>query len=164
MASIAQWNCRGLRNNFEELVKLIEDNKTIAACLQETFLKADNNYSVKGFKSYNKIGGTGERAAGGSSILIKESIPQKEIPLNTNLQAVAVNISLHKSLTLCSIYLPPSQNVTKEELDNIMAQLPQPVLLSGDFNCGATHILMKRATQLNTFLLIKTYASLTIMP
>ena len=99
MTSIIQWNCRGLRNNLEEFQKLVADNNAIAACLQETFLKANELITLRGYTAYNKVG-DGERAAGGSSLFIKNSVPHKEITLNTQLQAVAVSISLHKTITL----------------------------------------------------------------
>ena len=137
MTSIIQWNCRGLRNNFEELQQLIAYNNAIAACLQETFLKVDEQITLRGYTAYNKVG-DGERAAGGSSVFIKNSIPHKEIDLNTQLQAVAVSISLHKTITLCSLYLPPSQPVRKDSLTNLLAQLPSPVLLFGDFNAHSS--------------------------
>ena len=142
--SIIQWNCRGFRNNKEELVNLLNDNKGIAACLQETFMKEGSDFTVKGFNAYHKIGGTGERAAGGSSILVKKSIPQKQITLNTNIQAIAVILALHKTITLCSVYLPPNHSISKRDLNNLTAQLPSPFLLLGDFNAhsnlwGNTH-------------------------
>ena len=39
---------------------------------------------------YNHIHQSGDRASGGSSVIVNNSIPQSQIPLNTNLQAVAV--------------------------------------------------------------------------
>lgn len=38
-------------------------------------------------------------------------------------------------MALCSVYLPPSQNTSKIELDNLFSQLPSPVLLMGNFHC-----------------------------
>ena len=137
MTSFIQWNCRGLRNNFEELKKLIADNNSIAACLQETFLKTNDNPIIRGYTGYHKVV-DGERASGGSSIFIKNSIPQKQVPLNTQLQAIAVSITLHKTITLCSLYLPPTVTININDLHNLLSQLPSPVLLMGDFNAQST--------------------------
>ena len=41
--------------------------------------------------------GVDGRACGGVSVLVKKSIPHRQITLNTNLQAVAVVLSLHKT-------------------------------------------------------------------
>ena len=54
--------------------------------------------------------------------------------MNTNLQAVAVNVTLSKKVTICSIYLPPSDTLSKHALVNLIDQLPHPFMLVGDFN------------------------------
>ena len=77
-------------------------------CLQETFLKTDDNFTFKGFNVYIHIHCDCARASGGSSILVKSSLPQREIKLKTNLQAKAVSVTLDKEITFCSVYIPPS--------------------------------------------------------
>ena len=67
-------------------------------------------------------------------MFIKRNIPHSQILLNTTLQATAVKITLHRPITICSIYLPPSANIDISDLDAIVTQLPSPVLLLGDFN------------------------------
>ncbi|ESO84889.1 hypothetical protein LOTGIDRAFT_99214, partial [Lottia gigantea] len=37
-------------------------------------------------------------------------------------------------ITICSIYLPPSLSLNLRELDDLVAQLPSPYILLGDFN------------------------------
>ena len=56
--------------------------------------------------------------------------------MNTNLQAVAVNVTLSKKITIhvCSIYLPPGDILSKNSLVNLIDQLPHPFMLVGDFN------------------------------
>lgn len=49
-----------------------------------------------------------ERAAGGSTILIRDKILHSYVNLNTDLQAVDVRITLDKTITLCSVYIPPN--------------------------------------------------------
>ena len=51
---------------------------------------------------------------------------------------MAVQVHLHKLITICSIYLPPSLTYQQHDLDNLYQQLPQPVLLLGDFNAHST--------------------------
>ena len=75
-----------------------------------------------------------DRAIGGCSLLIKDTIPHDVIPLNTALQAVAVKVSLHKTFTICTIYIPPHLNLAQCDIDNLVNQLPAPYLLIGDFN------------------------------
>ena len=54
--------------------------------------------------------------------------------MNTNLQAVAVNVTLSKKVTICSIYLPPIDIRSKYPLASLINQLPQPFMLVGDLN------------------------------
>ena len=68
-------------------------------CLQETFLKDTENITVRGFNLYHKYQETENRASGGVSIIVNENVPQSIVTLNTNLQAVAVKVTAHKTIT-----------------------------------------------------------------
>ena len=131
---IIQWNCRGIRPRYEELLLLLTLLRPSVFCLQETFLKPDNNFTFKGFTTYNHIHSDCRRASGGSSIFVLSSLPQREIKLKTDLQAVAVSVTLEKEITLCSVYIPPSFDLKSEHLDSLLQQLPSPYMLLGDFN------------------------------
>ena len=106
MDTIIQWNYRGLKSNFDEFSLLIKDHEPVAVCLQDTFLKRQDDISIKYHSVYNKVFTKGEKARGGVSIIVNNNIPDKVISLNTNLQAVAIRLSLHSAVTLCSLYLP----------------------------------------------------------
>ena len=54
----------------------------------------------------------GHKTAGGSSILVHDSCPQREVELKTDLQAVTVSVSLDKEITFCSVYIPPNFSFT----------------------------------------------------
>ncbi|GFO24194.1 RNA-directed DNA polymerase from mobile element jockey [Plakobranchus ocellatus] len=56
------------------------------------------------------------------------------IVLNTGLHATAATVNLEKTLTVCSLYLPPNTPVSKVFLVELFEQLPKPFLLLGDFN------------------------------
>ena len=84
---LIQWNCRGLKANFNELLLLLTGLCPSIVCLQETFLKPTDNINIRGYTLYNHIHQAGDRASGGSTIVVNNSVPQSLIPLNTNLQA-----------------------------------------------------------------------------
>ena len=134
--SVIQWNCRGLRPKFDELSILTVKHNPLAVCLQETFLKDTDNINVRGFNLYHKCQETENRASGGVSILVNENIPQSIVTLNTHLQAVNVKVTAHKTITLCSVYLPPRNhfNFNPKDLQSVIEQLPSPFILMGDFN------------------------------
>ena len=113
---------------------LLKDYEPAALCLQETHLKDTDNISIRNYTAFHTFSANNERAAGGVSIFINNNAPHCHIPLNTNLQAIAVSITLHRVITLCSIYIPPSSKLSSQDLDDLVPQLPSPFILLGDFN------------------------------
>ena len=123
---IIQWNCRSLRPRYEELILFLTLLRHAVFCLQETYLKAEDVFTSRGFNTYNHIHSNCWRASGGSSIFVHSSCPQREIKLNTDLQAVAVSVTLEKEITLCSVYIPPSFALRSEHLNPLLQQLLSP--------------------------------------
>ena len=74
------------------------------------------------------------RSHGGCLLYVRHDIPQISVDLQTDLQAVAVKIDIGRTYTICSIYLPPNDDVSNEDLVDLIHQLPQPFLLLGDTN------------------------------
>ena len=133
MDTIIQWNCRGFKVNLIEITLLVQSFLPIAFCLQETHLKETDNLSLKGYSMHNVYDRSG-RASGGSSILVKDGVIHSPITLTSDLQAVAVRLSLPKAITLCSLYISPNEVVSLQQLKDLTNQLPEPFLLMGDFN------------------------------
>ena len=82
---IIQWNCRGLKPNYNEVSLLISEYNPSVFCFQETFLKTDDNISLRGFNVYNYVHTDCLRPSGGASIFVKSSFPQRKIDLQTEL-------------------------------------------------------------------------------
>ena len=131
---IIQWNCRGLKPNYNEVSLLISEYNPSVFCFQETFLKPDDNISLKGFNVHNYVHTDCLRPSGGASIFLKSSFPQRKIDLQTELQATAISVTLDREITICSVYIPPSFSLNSQHLDNLLQQLPSPYILLGDFN------------------------------
>ena len=114
---------------------MLKDFDPTILCCQETYLKPNNIIEFRKYLSYHVHSeGVDGRACGGVSVLVKKSIPHRQITLNTNLQAVAVVLSLHKTITICSIYIPPRYQLVNRELNDLFDQLPSPFILIGDMN------------------------------
>ena len=131
---IIQWNCRGLKPNFNEVSLLISEYNPSVFCFQETFLKPDDNISLRGFNIYNYVHTDCLRPSGGASVFVKSSFPQRKIDLQTELQATAISVTLDKEITICSVYIPPSFSLNSQHLDSLLQQLPSPYIILGDFN------------------------------
>ena len=103
-------------------------------CLQETLIKSNDTITLNNFASFHHINNRNSKASGGVSIIIHEDVPHRQIPLQTNLQAISNSIILHKTFTICNIYLPPNDNPSFQDLHNLILQLPKPFIILGDFN------------------------------
>jgi len=89
---ILQWNCRGIGANLTDLQLLLSQNVHVA-CLQETRLHPNSQFSIKHYSAYNYNPNTpndSSPAPGGISILVHSSIPHTSFQLNTSLQGQAI--------------------------------------------------------------------------
>ena len=133
---LIQWNCRGLRANYNDLLVLLGSNQPSVCCLQE--LKIPTQYTFPNRQYTLHTSGATNNGFIDTGILVNKSIPNSKIDLSTQFSAVACRISLHKPVTVCSIYLPPSSRWNHADLLSLIAQLPPPVLMMGDFNANGT--------------------------
>ena len=100
----------------------------------KTPLKNNNTINIKNHYSYNYNKQHTDRPCGGSSIIIYNNIPHSKITQSTNMQVVAISATLHKTITVCSVYIPPSEELKELEQNNLIEQLPRPFIIMGDFN------------------------------
>jgi len=136
--NIVQWNMRGYAANYVNMRHLLFESQAACICLQETWIGDRNPTVPRGFQMYSKGGPVGGRPQGGVSLLIRNDIPRDEVVIRSNLQVVAVRVKLLKLYTVCSIYLPPNDPVSFEDLSEVIDQLPQPFIIMGDFNARHT--------------------------
>ena len=112
---------------------IIYDHSPVAVCLQETMLNA-NTPCPREYMKYRTPFNPDIGSHGGCLLYVRCDVPQIPINLNTPLQAIATQIVLNRKYTVCSIYLPPNDPVSYDEIINLVNQLPKPFLLLGDFN------------------------------
>ena len=92
----------------------------------------------KNSKLYLYIHNTGHRANRGTSILVRNDIPQSQLPIKSKFQAVATQVMLHKTIIICSLYIPPHEQINKIELEKLTKQLTKTFILLDDFNSHST--------------------------
>lgn len=89
--------------------------------LQETHLSPE--------KPYKRFGGV--------AVIIQNGCKYNTSPLNSTLQAMAIEAFIPSKILICSIYLPnDSWDIT--EIENFVSQLPYPSILMGAFNAHNT--------------------------
>ena len=138
--SIISWNCRGIKTNFNKVKLLVKQESPVAICLQETFLKEDDRLPIiKNYNGYHNFSAcANDKATGGTSIYVRNDVPQSEIKLDTQLDAKAVIINQQKTVTLCCLYIPPSHRLEKTEIHDLYHKFITPALLVGDYNAHNT--------------------------
>ena len=129
--NIVQWNIQGYWKKFNQLKLIIKNFNPTCIALQEMILgQKDVLMPPSDYTGYKSIRTTRL----GAGLLVKKSIPATTLSLNTDLQAVAVRVQTPKSYTVCSLYIPPRDQVTAQDIVQLLNQLPPPIILMGDFN------------------------------
>ena len=161
MNNIIQWNCRGLKINFIEITLLVQAFLPVAFCLQETHLKKSDTINLKKYFVYSTYVDEDERAA---TILVRDHILHSYVNLNTDLQTVAVRITLDKTITLCSVYIPPNSALSLTQLKKLINYLPRLLswaTLMDITPCGVAKQQPTKAKNLKIFSPRRDYVSLT---
>lgn len=132
--SIISWNINSVVAKSAFLHKLIHDLDPTVLCLQETKLSPDKNFFLKNFIVHRRDNPSEGNAKGGVLIAVRNSIHVQQLNIITDLQAVAVRVHLDVPTTICNIYLHQTDIITPCILQQLIQQLPQPFVLTGDFN------------------------------
>jgi exonuclease III len=101
MTSLIQWNCRGLRANFNELLLLIQNHNPVAISLQELEISDSHVFKNRHYSLFSSLPPSSTRPYGGAGILVRNNVPHRALALNTGLQAVACRISTKQPITVC---------------------------------------------------------------
>ena len=134
--NVLQWNSRGLIGKWAEAKPLFMHNDLQMICVQETHFMATDKYVFKlphytAYHAYCPYGGR----AGGVSIFVTDSLPHYQISISSPLQAVVCSVLVnHTRISVCSLYLPPSDVFTSQDLVDLINSLPPPFLICTDAN------------------------------
>ena len=133
---ILQWNVRGITSAKPDLIALLEQFQPSVIAIQETFLGNDYKIKIPGYNGICKQGHYNNRFHGGVAIYTHSSCPTEPLAIQSNLQVIATRIQLQHShfITIASLYIPGKHKITQQDINNLIAQLPHPFLVLGDFN------------------------------
>lgn len=99
--TIISWNINSVRSKYPSLQLLLHDLNSMALCLQETELSPTTTFSLKNCNTYRSNNIADRNANGNILVAVSSSIFFKPTAINTNLQAVAVEIHIDIPLILC---------------------------------------------------------------
>lgn len=131
------WNCNGLFKHLEDLKILLSMYQPTIICLQETHLKENQTFHLLQYNILFK-NQLSNYATVGMSLTINSIYNFTQIHKQIVFQAVAAKVFLPILTTVCSLYLPPDESITHDEIKNLLSSLPHPFVLCDDFN---THFL-----------------------
>ena len=52
----------------------------------------------------------------------KNDTPHSKVNIKTNIQAVAINATIHKAVNIYSIYIPPSDDIDESDVKKLVDQ------------------------------------------
>ena len=138
--SIIQWNIQGISSHKDDLLHLISIYRPMVIAIQETFLGNDFMVRVNNYNGLCKQGHYNRRYHGGVAIYIHDTCPFQPIEIQSQFQVVAARVQLPRSccLTIASIYIPSRNTLNRQDMVNIVNQLPAPFLVLGDVNAHNT--------------------------
>ena len=110
--------------------------KTIYRCSPRNKYWEQPNINFRNYSFYNCPGTENNGIYhGGSALVVDKATPHTLITLRTNLQATAVRATVFKTITVCSVYLPPSQKWDIKDLGGLVSTTPLPSTCAWGFQC-----------------------------
>ena len=134
--TILQWNVRSFSTNRVHILDAIDTLQPKILSLKETRFLKTSRINLPGYQPptlYSRPKGT----EGGVAIYVHSTISFSSISLDTPLEAVAATVYYpQKRFTICSLYLPPTDNngTLMTALTDLVTQLPKPFLIPTDAN------------------------------
>ena len=130
--TVLQWNARSVHSNGPEFSNYLSSLHKLpeVICIQETFLKPEHRFSLRGFsiERSDRQGGYG-----GVAIAVRNDVAYSNCRNIDGIEGIALTITNEKgSLEIINVYAPPNIELNKEIYKHIFSA--QNALICGDFN------------------------------
>ena len=94
---------QGIKNKKPEIIHILDQFKAYLSALEKTLMPSKYLHKIPKYTVIAKVGTLNRRNHGEVAIYIYENIPQSEVKLTTQLQTVAVTVSLKAGLIICNL-------------------------------------------------------------
>lgn len=135
---ILEWNMNGLKRDIDDLKHLVRSKNYKILAVEETHSSPEHDTVLAGYSSYRYDHTLGGKASGGVAIFVKDTVYSERVQIRSTLQAVACTVYTPFRLTMCNIHLPPSDRVDRNHLQDLLTQLPRPLMFLGDLDARST--------------------------
>lgn len=149
MTIAVQWNLRGLAVRTSELQQLLQQHCPVVVALQEikTKKEKDRNKLDRRRYEWRFCFKPSDGFSSGVALGIDKNVPHQFLDVRGPLQVVAARVEWPVAATFASIYIcrEDGRAEIEDKLDQLIQQLPGPIVLLGDFNAhsplwGGYHI------------------------
>ncbi len=134
MNNVISWNVNSFFSKYPFIQLLLKDFNPSVFCVQESKLLPSHSLFLKNYTTYRQDNSTPGNAKGGVLIAVSKHYHSEHLTLTTPYQSVAVRVWFDSPITFCSIYLHHQDLISVDLLHDLIKQLPQPLILTGDFN------------------------------
>ena len=114
--TIMQWNAEGVSNKKTELEHFLHKNNINVCCIQETHLKEEKEFKVRGYQMFRSD--RQERRKGGVLTLVRNNINANEIERNMEeAEYLAVKMTTGKNeYTIVNYYCPDNKKLSLDKI------------------------------------------------
>ena len=134
--TLLQWNANSLQAHLHELKHFLDDINFLPKiiCVQETFLKPSQDFSLPGYSVLRK---DGENGKGGVAILLQQGVNYGKVHFFDDIEGISVEIdTIHGPLQIINFYVSPSKVFDESLFQNVFDL--DNVCICGDFNAKST--------------------------
>lgn len=144
-----QWNLRGLAVRTSELQHLLQQHCPVVVALQEIKTKKEKDRNKLDRRRYDWefCFKPSDGFSSGVALGVKKNVPHQFLNIRGPIQVVAARVEWPVAATFASIYIcrEDGRAEIEDKLDQLIQQLPGPIVLLGDFNAhsplwGGYHI------------------------
>lgn len=133
-----QWNLRGLAVRSSELRQLLEEHQPVVVALQEikTKKRKDTDKLDRDRYDWRFCFKPSDGFSSGVALGVDKTVPHRYLDVRGPLQVVAARVEWPTAATFASIYIcrEDGKAEIEDKLDQLIPQLPAPIVLLGDFN------------------------------
>ena len=128
--NILHWNAEGIYHKKQALTVRLDNDKIDVACIQETHLNPHHRFSIRGYQTFRQ---DREGHKGGVITLIRNTIPAKQIEINTIGESEIIGTDVHidnQPIRIYNIYSSIGRALKLQAMDITDTHC----IVVGDFN------------------------------
>lgn len=134
--SILQWNAYSILAHGSEFKYLLDQMESVPhiLCIQETFLKPEITYNLKGYSLIRKDGKNGR---GGIATYIRNDVQYSKVEYLEGVDGISVHVhTTYGTIQIVNLYISPSAHFNESFLQELFDL--EDIFICGDFNAKST--------------------------